>query len=156
MWINELHVKNTDLYENSLLACLGSYQCVVLSQDFEFAIEQFRRDPLSAFPAFHDQTRDDSRRSACEPIKVCVRKRPHFAREVKSGEFDVVTALGSRHVAVSDGRMEADMVHMKMAHSLFPFDQVFDEHAQNDTVYVETARPLVQLAVNGGLATCFM
>lgn len=125
---------------------------LLYAQDFEYAIQEFRKHPARAFPALPD----DSKLATDENIKVCVRKRPQFARELKSGEFDVVTALGPRSLVVSDARMEADMVHMKMAHSLFPFDQVFSEAATNAEVYAHTCRPLVAEAVRGGLATCFM
>lgn len=76
-------------------------------QDFEYAVREFRKNPAQFLPT---SSLASSTVSEDDNIKVCVRKRPQFPREIKAGEFDVVTALGPRHLAVSDGRMEADMV----------------------------------------------
>lgn len=38
----------------------------------------------------------------------------------------------------------------------YPCDRVYDELASNAKVYQESARPLLQLASRGGIATCFM
>ena len=72
------------------------------------------------------------------PVFVSVRKRPLFQRETSGREFDVVSAAGAegeRRLAVHDFRMASDMKTMKVQHSSFPFDEVFDETATNEEVY---------------------
>ena len=38
----------------------------------------------------------------------------------------------------------------------YPCQNVFDETSENDEVYAACGKPLLELALNGGIATCFM
>jgi len=89
-------------------------------------------------------------------IRVCTRKRPIFAPERKALEFDVISCVHGRLVAVHDARMHSDMRRMQMHHNEFLFDRVFSERDDNDAVYREVAAPLVRHAARGGHATCLM
>ena len=94
-------------------------------------------------------------------IRVCVRVRPIFQRELDAGEFDVISAVaassrraasdGCRYVArgssgdtthskvaCHDARMHPDMRRMFMHHHEFDFDRVFGADATNDGVCVRT------------------
>eukprot|EP00913_Durusdinium_trenchii_P028185 g26423.t1 len=54
---------------------------------------------------------------------------------------------------------EKDMADLKtpfITHVHFGFDCVFPEDLSNDAVYSQTAETLVQIALNGGMATMFM
>jgi len=88
-------------------------------------------------------------------ISVCVRKRPLFPHEDAAGDYDSTTVIGNR-IAVHDGRMKPDMVHMEMKHTTYTFPRVFDENDSNDAVYESAAEPLVRHAAQGGTATMFM
>jgi len=61
-----------------------------------------------------------------------------------------------KKVVVHDARMHTDMIRQFMNHNEFEFDRVFDESADNDTVYACAARPLVDIAVKGGFSTCMV
>ena len=43
-----------------------------------------------------------------------------------------------------------------ISHVRFGFDTVFPEDCSNDDVYAQTAEPLVQIALSGGMSTMFM
>ena len=53
-------------------------------------------------------------------------------------------------------RMHADMRRQLTNHHEFIFDRVFTAKANNDEVYLDTAAPLVKVALEGGFATCLM
>ena len=89
-------------------------------------------------------------------LKVCVRKRPIFKPEIQGKEFDVLTVTHNKLITVHDARMHADMRRQLMNHHEFIFDRVFTAKANNDEVYLDTAAPLVKVALEGGFATCLM
>lgn len=89
-------------------------------------------------------------------IRVCVRKRPIFPDEITHFEFDVITCVNRQTVVVHDARMHSDMKRMCLKHYQFNFDRIFHERNNNDEVYLETAAPMTQFAVEGGFATCLM
>merc|ERR1712185_217313 len=69
-------------------------------------------------------------------VRVFVRKRPIHDAELDALEFDVVTVVASRKLAVvHDGRMEKDMRHLLMNHHSFEFDGAFGDAVTNDAVY---------------------
>ncbi len=90
-------------------------------------------------------------------VRVFVRKRPIHDAELDALEFDVVTVVASRKLAVvHDGRMEKDMRHLLMNHHSFEFDGAFGDAVTNDAVYEGVASPLVRDAAGGGYATILM
>jgi kinesin family protein 2/24 len=110
-----------------------------------------KRETMAAAPA--PSAPDEG--VAARGIHVCVRKRPIFPHEDAAGDYDTTTVSG-RRMAVHDGRMKPDMVHMEMKHTTYTFPRVFDENDTNDTVYESAAGPLVRHAAQGGTATMFM
>jgi kinesin family protein 2/24 len=89
-------------------------------------------------------------------IRVFVRKRPIFKHELDNSEFDVCSCIGDQTVVIHDARMHMDMKKMLMNHHEFQFDRVFGENATNDFVYAQSAKPLVNIAILGGYATCLV
>lgn len=107
-------------------------------------------------------------------IRVVVRKRPIFEKELEAREFDVICcprkdvntcsfdALGNstvpaasdigipmqQPIVVHDCRMHADMKRRFIDHHCFRFDRVFSEQCDNDTVYGSEVSRLVSAAVS--------
>lgn len=120
--------------------------------DFEKAIMNFRKGLPQAAPL---QTSDVLHWESGN-IRVCARKRPIFSRELKDGEFDVISCYNRNRIIVHDARMHADMKHQFIKNNEFEFDFVFDEKASNNDVYGISASPLVNLAFDGGYTTCMV
>ena len=98
----------------------------------------------------------DQNAAAAASIRVMIRKRPFFPHEEKEKEFDVVTGFeGEGQVVVHDARMKPDMQQMFMQHHGFAAHRVFDETAQNHSVYEEVSG-LVQDVANGGRGCVMM
>ncbi|KAJ1427821.1 P-loop containing nucleoside triphosphate hydrolase protein [Ochromonadaceae sp. CCMP2298] len=89
-------------------------------------------------------------------IKVFVRKRPIFKRELDGFEFDVATCTTPTSCVIHDARMHIDMKRQLMNHHQFRFDRVFNEHSSNEAVYAATARSLVRICCEGGYSTCLV
>ncbi|XP_078265900.1 kinesin-like protein KIF24 [Rhinoraja longicauda] len=89
-----------------------------------------------------------------EKIRVCVRKRPLGAREVRRGEVDVAKVEEGKSILVCEKKEAVDLTHYLQQH-VFYFDEVFEEACTNHDVYVKTAYPLIQHVFSGGKATCF-
>jgi hypothetical protein len=83
---------------------------------------------------------------------VWVRKRPIHDEEIASGEFDVVTCVGST-VVVHDARMHSDMQRQIMRHHEFTYDGTFDELTGNEEVFDTAVAGLIPLACDGRVAT---
>lgn len=52
--------------------------------------------------------------------------------------------------------MHTNMVNMYLNHHEFSFDYAFDDGATNESVYFNTAAPLVERAMEGHLTTCLV
>ena len=50
----------------------------------------------------------------------------------------------------------SDMLRQFMNHNEFEFDRVFDENADNASVYACTAESLVDITLQGGFSTCMV
>lgn len=87
-------------------------------------------------------------------ICVAVRKRPMNKKELQMKDIDVITVSNHNVVAVHEPKNKVDLTRYLENHT-FRFDQAFDESADNDLVYKYTARPLVDVMFEGGIATCF-
>ena len=125
--------------------------------DFVAAIKRYRNSPgVQEQHAHLLEEIEGSEEWQEGSIKVCVRKRPIFKDEIKGSEFDVLTCIHGKMLTVHDARMHADMRRQLMHHHEFTFDSVFNSRADNDMVYQGTASPLVQVACDGGFATCLM
>lgn len=120
--------------------------------DFERAI----RDYVVKLPSFDSNQNIGKLNWENGNIRVCVRKRPIFSREVSAGEFDVVTCCGPGTAVIHDARMHSDMKRRFINNIAFDFDKVFNEKARNEDVYSSAALPLVEFAYRGGNATCMV
>lgn len=93
-------------------------------------------------------------------IKVFVRKRPIFSHEISHDEYDVITCYPSPanppHIVIHDCRMHTDMKRQFINHHEFQFDEIFDEKAENTLVYEKTAKPLINIACEGGFSTALV
>jgi hypothetical protein len=89
-------------------------------------------------------------------IRVFVRKRPIFKHETDNFEFDVATCVTDKAIVIHDCRMGADMKKQLISHNTFEFDTVFSELTNNEIVYENTAKSLVNITVNGGFSTCLV
>lgn len=116
-------------------------------QDFSDAILSFRqRNGYSQSSLSRPSLNDQQATWQSGAMKIYARKRPIFAHEVDNCEFDVITCLTDLHkVIVHDCRMHNDMKHEMIHHHEFVFDNVFHESANNDYVYGQTTRPLIEI-----------
>jgi hypothetical protein len=125
--------------------------------DFKGAVKRYRTSARVADQwAYLGEEDIDGNEWADGALRVCVRKRPIFRPEIQGKEFDVLTVMHDKLITVHDARMHADMRRQLMNHHEFIFDHVFNARADNDEVYRNTAAPLVNVALNGGFATCLM
>ena len=90
-----------------------------------------------------------------------MRKRPISEKESEvRGDYDAVTVVprkpACKEVVLHNCQFQADLKTPFVTHTHFCFDCVFPEQASNEEVYAQTAEPLVQIALNGGIATMFM
>ena len=126
--------------------------------DYKNAINKIRRE-LSNDPDYSKDNAEDSSTLNWSNgnVRVCVRKRPIFPREVQGDEFDVAFCPESRkNIIIHDARMHSDMKRQYIDNYEFGFDRVFDETTSNQSVYQVAAAPLVNVAYNGGYATCLV
>ena len=89
-------------------------------------------------------------------VSIFIRKRPIFAHEVDSGDFDVVFTEGRSDcdaAVIYSCNMHAHMRKMLVKPIAFPCSAAFDETCTNDMLYTHVGKPLVRLAATGGLAT---
>mmetsp|Transcript_16291 Transcript_16291/g.35671 ORF Transcript_16291/g.35671 Transcript_16291/m.35671 type:complete len:854 (-) Transcript_16291:107-2668(-) len=117
---------------------------------FEEAITRFR-----ARTSANPEAPRDVDCTRCRGLRVCIRKRPLFPHERQQGEFDVISCVEGS-VVVHDARMQADMRNMYLNHHDFSFDAVFDEAADNNAVYVDSASETVRSVAAGGWGTIMM
>ena len=92
-------------------------------------------------------------------VSIFVRKRPIFDYEWDRGDFDVLSAKVHKDhdtVALHICQMQADTNQQLVESISFPCSAAFDEVCSNEELYQHVARPLVNLAVQGGLATIIM
>lgn len=87
-------------------------------------------------------------------ISVCVRKRPLSQREAQQHDFDVVTIPCPDVVMVHEAKQKLDLTRY-LENQTFRFDHAFDDRATNESVYKQTAQPLLETVFRGGMATCF-
>lgn len=87
-------------------------------------------------------------------IRVVIRKRPLFSKEITKGEIDVVEAVSSDTMIVREKRTKVDLTKFVEEHT-FTFDNVFGENSNNENVYEDVVRPLVLASFGKSKVTCF-
>lgn len=94
-------------------------------------------------------------------LQVFLRKRPLSEKEQQvRAEYDALTVIPRKpycnEVVLHNCQFQADLKTAFITHIHYGFDCVFPEDVSNEVVYAQTAQPLVQIAMNGGMATMFM
>jgi len=92
--------------------------------------------------------RSKSSGKASDKIKVCVRKRPLNRKEKTRNESDVVEMLHPNQCQVCETKTSVDCTKYIQKHC-YVFDAVFNEATDNETVYQNTAKPLVDWVFQG-------
>jgi len=87
-------------------------------------------------------------------ITVCVRKRPLNPKEKGKGEVDCASTKGDSTFFVTEPRTKVDLTKFMCTHKFY-FDLVFDESVDNEQIYVQTCKPMVDFFFEGGKCTCF-
>ncbi|KAF4072501.1 hypothetical protein AMELA_G00263750 [Ameiurus melas] len=87
-------------------------------------------------------------------ICVCVRKRPLNKKELTAKELDVLTIPSKDVVLVHEPKQKVDLTRY-LENQTFRVDYAFDDSTSNEMVYRFTARPLVEMIFDRGMATCF-
>jgi kinesin family protein 2/24 len=95
-------------------------------------------------------------KKAKEPpkIRVVVRKRPLFGKEIIRNDRDIIEVIGEGSLVMQELKEKVDMTKYIEEHS-FTFDNVFDSDQDNTAVYNECVLPLVSETFKGAKTTCF-
>lgn len=80
--------------------------------DFCRAVGRYREVNKDGIQVTQNAIRSDDA-DGCAGIKVFVRKRPIFKKEIELDEFDVITCLGGNQVTVHDARMVRKQLYPK-------------------------------------------
>ncbi|XP_063674402.1 kinesin-like protein KIF2A isoform X2 [Bolinopsis microptera] len=113
-----------------------------------------RSKTTSVFTSSTDKARPTSASKVSDKIKVCVRKRPLNRREKTRNEEDVVEIPSGNQCFVYESKTSVDLSKFVQKHC-YMFDRAFGEAADNELVYCNTAKPLVDWVFQGNKATCF-
>ncbi|KRX10313.1 Sterile alpha motif/pointed domain [Pseudocohnilembus persalinus] len=84
---------------------------------------------------------------------ICIRARPLLEHEQSSNYFSVVTG-NNPNMIFHEAKLNVQQTPI-VQDQTFPVDFAFGEEDNNDTVYSVTGRPLVKLALQGGLGAIF-
>lgn len=138
---------------------------------FMRSIDKFRRnteETLGKLKFKYEKGGKPKSRDIDSGVKVYTRKRPLFDYEKQRGEFDIISVVNApkderpsgvnsgKHILIHACQMHPDMKRMILKHMKFPCDWAFSEKSTNEEVYKVVAKPLVELACDGHLATIFM
>ena len=87
-------------------------------------------------------------------IRVIIRKRPLSKKEQSKNEKDVIDIKENKKVIVKEQKQKVDLTKYIEEHK-FIFDLAYDQDVTNETIYLETVRPMIQAAFNKTKVTCF-
>lgn len=87
-------------------------------------------------------------------IRVVVRKRPLFGKEITRQEKDVLTVVGDNSLIVQELKEKVDLTKYIEEHQ-FTFDNVFEADRDNNDLYEECVKPLVSETFKRANTTCF-
>jgi len=126
------------------------------SEMFQANILKMRSELLLAA-----EQREEEAEGTRGALQVFLRKRPISEKEQHvRGDYDALTVIPRRpycnEVVLHNCQFQADLKTPFITHIHYGFDCVFPEDVSNEVVYEQTAQPLVQIALNGGMATMFM
>jgi kinesin family protein 3/17 len=83
-----------------------------------------------------------------ECVKVVVRCRPLFQREVDQGDSTIVE-MDERGHTVFLSKPPSEQQQQKEAPRQFSFDFVYGPESKQQTIFEETARPIVDSVIGG-------
>ena len=87
-------------------------------------------------------------------IRVVIRKRPLSKRELNKNEKDVIEIKDKMTVIVKEQKQKVDLTKYIEEHK-FKFDLAYDQETENEKIYLEIVRPMIEAAFNGIKITCF-
>ena len=87
-------------------------------------------------------------------IRVIVRKRPLGKKEIAKNDTDVVEIRNNKQVVVKELKVKVDLTKYVEEHA-FNFDLAFDENVNNEQIYLQTVRPMIEAAFHKTKVTCF-
>lgn len=87
-------------------------------------------------------------------IRVIVRKRPLNQKELSKKDSDIITVNSKSTLTVKELKTKVDLTKYIEEHA-FTFDLVYNDDTQNETIYLETVRPMIEAAFNKTKVTCF-
>ena len=87
-------------------------------------------------------------------IRVIVRKRPLNQKELSKKDSDVISVNSKSTLIVKELKTKVDLTKYIEEHA-FTFDLVYNDDTQNETIYLETVRPMIEAAFNKTKVTCF-
>ena len=87
-------------------------------------------------------------------INIAIRKRPIMTKEVERKDWDSITCLHPLTL-VHQCSTKVDGISKYLSTNEFSFDHSFDELDDNESVYKNTAQPLIPFVCSGGNATVF-
>ncbi|KAG2381700.1 hypothetical protein C9374_006084 [Naegleria lovaniensis] len=103
-------------------------------------------------------TSSEQQASSEDVVKVFIRKRPMFERDLKAGEYDVVTCK-KHDIIVHDCRMHPSMkpnlAYVESYKFPYPNTEVFNDQSSTDQVYASALKPLVDYVAGGNVGTMF-
>jgi len=135
------------------------------SPHFIAAIKQYRnKNPhLNSNHNHRERRFDDNAMTnrSLNGVTVFVRKRPLFPYERQRKDYDVVSVhsdsdVDSDHVLIHNCVMHPDMKKMHHKPIVFGCSAAFDQHANNDDIYYNVAKPMLEKVLRGGIATILM
>lgn len=89
------------------------------------------------------------------PMLVAVRLRPLNSKELDSGDYNIVSILESKVIVITDPWYDADLNPNRSQEKRYAFDIVFGEEVDQDNVYAETVKGLVDGVLDGYNASVF-
>lgn len=120
------------------------------SQNYSMIIDEPSLSPNTSFVTPHLE----STYNFIPKIRVIVRKRPLNQKELAKNDSDIITISSKSTLAVKELRSKVDLTKYIEEHP-FTFDLVYDETSLNETIYIETVRPMIEAAFNKAKVTCF-
>ena len=107
-----------------------------------------RSKTTSVFTSSSDKARPTSASKVSDKIKVCVRKRPLNRKEKTRNDEDVVEIPSGNQCFVFESKTSVDLSKFVQKHC-YTFDRAFSDSADNELVYCNTAKPLVDWVFQG-------
>lgn len=107
-----------------------------------------RSKTTSVFTSSSDRSRPTTASKVSDRIKVCVRKRPLNRKEKTRNDEDVVEIPAGNQCYVFESKTSVDLSKFVQKHC-YMFDRAFSESADNELVYSNTAKPLVDWIFQG-------